>query len=85
MNAYLDEAKALKRERRKERKKPPSCVLKEGTPARYRVDLARCVYNHRNLDNVLALQQEIERVDDLYNKPIEAVISNGDLYLRCVG
>ncbi len=81
-NTYLDDAKALRHERRKEKRNPQVFMLKEGTPARYRAELSRTIYDHRNLDSVLALQQEIERVDYLYNKPVEAVIANGELYIR---
>ena len=83
-NRYIDEAKALRHERRKEKWHPQTFSLKEGTPARYRAVLSRCIYDHKNLDSVTALQQEIEKVKYLYNKPVEAVISNGEMYFRCV-
>lgn len=84
LNTYIDDAKALKREHRREKRNPQIFMLKEGTPARYRAVLARTIFDHKNIDCVLALQQEVERVNYLYNKPVEAVISNREFYVRCI-
>jgi hypothetical protein len=59
-------------------------MLKEGTPARYKAVLARYIYDHKNLDSITALRQQIEKVKNLYNNPVEAVISDGKLFFRCV-
>jgi hypothetical protein len=83
-NRYIDEAKALRHERRKEKRNPQTFMLKEGTPARYKAVLARYIYDHKNLDSITALRQQIEKVKNLYNNPVEAVISDGKLFFRCV-
>ena len=83
LDNYIDDAKGLRRERRKERRNPQNFKLEEGSPAWYKASISRLFYDHKNLDPVHALEQEIERVNCLYNKPVEAVISDGELYVRC--
>lgn len=86
MNFFIDEAKALKRGRRRERRDPPAptAALKEDSPTRYKSLLARYMNEHENLETVQALREEINKKDLLYNKPVEAVISDGNLYVRSI-